>query len=78
MALSFVQQVQLYIGDSIADAGARPDGTNFSIDEIQEFISQGVSLTGSVIVGLITLASEWSAFAVTSSEEGIQRTFYNN
>ena len=72
MALSLVQQVQLYIGDSTVDAGARPDGRNFSIDEINEFISQGVSLTGSVIVGLITLASEWSAFAVTSSEADVR------
>ena len=72
MALTLVQQVQLYIGDSIVDAGARPDGTNFSIDEINEFISQGVSLTGSVIVGLMTLAAEWSAFAVSSTESGVQ------
>jgi len=71
MALTLTQQVQLYIGDSIADAGARPDGNNFSLDEINEFIGQGVSLTGSVIVGLMVLASEWTAFAVSSSESGV-------
>lgn len=71
MALSLVQQVQLYLGDTLPDKGPRPDGLNYSSDELAEFISKGGTLTGAVIVGLKTLESEWASFALSSQEEGV-------
>ena len=69
--MTLTEQVKFYLGDSIADRGPRPDGINYSADEIAEFISQGVTLTGAVIVGFMQLSSEWASFALSSQETGL-------
>ena len=72
MVLTQTQRLQLYLGDTIIDKGPRPDGLNYSPDELAEFTSQGGNLNGSVIIGLLTLAGEWSSFALLTQEEGVQ------
>ncbi len=62
-------QARLYIGDSVENQGPRPSGTNFSDEEIDFFISEGVSLSGAAIASFTALAGEWSAFALSEKAQ---------
>lgn len=57
-------KIRLLIGDSRRDAGPRPDGSNFSNEEIAVFLEQeGGHAMRAAAAALETLANEWASYA---------------
>jgi|WetSurMetagenome_2_1015567.scaffolds.fasta_scaffold20352_3 hypothetical protein len=58
-----VGQVRLALGDTTSGAGVRPDGSNFSDDEIQYFVDQENNLDLAVARACDVLATQWTTVA---------------
>lgn len=54
-------KVRFEIGDTVEDAGVRPDGRNFSNAEIAYFLTQEVTVGRAVARAAEVLAREWSS-----------------
>ena len=62
-------KVRFRIGDTVEDAGPRPDKRNFSDNEIAFLLSEEDSrVNGAIAHGFEVLASEWSAYALSETE----------
>lgn len=61
--------VRLGLGDTVENAGPRPDKRNYSDAEIDYFIAtETAGNTAATALGFETLASEWGAYAITERE----------
>ena len=59
-------QVRLHLGDAVLNAGPFPGNFNFVDSEIDYFLSATSStITGAVVLGLITLANTWASYSVS-------------
>ncbi len=59
-----ISKIRLQIGDTKEDNGPRPDGSNFSDEELlQLYATEGNHLKRAEAAVLEVLATEWSAFA---------------
>lgn len=61
--------VRFNIGDTVENAGPRPDKRNFSDAEIDYLIAtETVGTTAASALGFETLASEWGAYTMSERE----------
>lgn len=61
--------VRFNIGDTVENAGPRPDKRNFSDAEIDYLIAtETVGNTAASALGFETLASEWGAYTISERE----------
>lgn len=62
-------KVRLAIGDTVENAGPRPDKRNFSDTEIDYFVdTETDGNTAASALGFEILASEWAAYAISERE----------
>ena len=61
-------KMRLLIGDTSEDSGVRPDGRNFSDEELAYFLSTKGRLTWAVALAFETLANEWSSAAISEKQ----------
>lgn len=54
-------RVRFAIGDTVADAGVKPDGTNFSDEELDALLTSEGSVAGAVAAALEALARMWAS-----------------
>lgn len=61
--------VRFNIGDTVENAGPRPDKRNFSDAEIDYLIAtETAGTTAATALGFETLASEWGAYTISERE----------
>lgn len=61
--------VRFNLGDTVENAGPRPDKRNFSDAEIDYLIAtETLGNTAAAALGFETLASEWAAYAIAERE----------
>ena len=69
-----IGKVRLYLGDTQTDVGVRPDGRNFTDEEIQIFLDiENGDIYGAVATACETLATEWTSYAVSEREGDVAR-----
>lgn len=62
-------KVRLNLGDTVTNAGPRPDKRNFTDAEIDHFIdTETDGLTAATAFGFEILASEWMAYSIAERE----------
>lgn len=63
-------KVRFNLGDTVPDAGPRPDKRNFSDEEIDHLLSEeGSVVVAATAFGFEILTSEWRAFALKDKED---------
>lgn len=68
-------KVRFYIGDTTENAGVKPDGSNFSNEELDAILSLTGSWVTAVPVALRTLANIFASALRSSSIEGYSENF---
>lgn len=63
--------VRLNIGDTVQDAGVRPDKRNFSDAEISYFLVEGGSIYAATARAFRVLVAEWTRFARSEREDDL-------
>lgn len=58
-----IGKLRLKLGDHTSGAGLRPDGTNFTDEELQVWLTEGGSVDFALLLACETLAREWSSSA---------------
>ena len=58
-----VGKLRLKLGDRTSGSGLRPDGTNFSDEELQVFLDEEDTVGGALALACETLANEWTTWA---------------
>lgn len=62
-------KVRLAIGDTVQNTGPRPDGRNFTDNEIGYFLTiEDDRVNGATAYAFEHLASEWTAYAISERE----------
>lgn len=62
-------KVRFHLGDTVQDTGPRPDGRNFSDNEIAYFLSEeSDKWEAAVAHGFEVLQSEWTQYALSERE----------
>lgn len=66
-------QIRLRIGDTVANAGPRPDKRNFADEELAYILAdEGDRLNGAIAQAFEILTSEWSAYAINERDDSVQ------
>lgn len=62
-ATTDIGQIRLELGDTTPGAGVRPDGSNFSNEELQVWLTREGSVMCAVAAACEALARQWSSVA---------------
>lgn len=60
--------VRFNIGDRVENEGVRPDGANFSDEEITYLLTKCGSVDAACVLAFRILANEWTQYALTERE----------
>lgn len=61
-------KVRFKIGDTVKDSGPRPNGSNYSDEEIDYFLTEAGTVDAAAALAFETLASEWTSYSISESE----------
>jgi len=65
-----IDKVRFYVGDTQDDSGPRPDGRNFSDNEITFALTENGGGVTATVAGLFeVLESEWRAYAISEGSK---------